>query len=214
MPRQPRSPGAVSRATSRICAISSRISSRDVRSRASTPIAAPTLRFSAIQRGLSGRKNIDTNTNEAGIAAIATIARHDHTPTSVTPTVLANRMPIPIATLNIVTMLPRRAAGASSEMYIGTTWVAPPTARPRNTRAAISSSTPGASAQAIAPTVNSAVTIITVRRRPSRWVNRPEPIAPTTAPSRMADATSSCAVWPRWNSFVISSSAPEMMPVS
>ncbi|KPH88658.1 hypothetical protein GLUCOINTEAF2_0201420 [Komagataeibacter intermedius AF2] len=81
---------------------------------------------------------MEMNTTAAGMAAIATIGRQPHASRAAKPMMLAAKMPMPMAMLNIVTMCPRLCAGASSEMYMGTTCVDPPTASPRNTREMIS----------------------------------------------------------------------------
>lgn len=99
-------------------------------------------------------------------------------------------------------------------MYIGTTCVEPPTAKPRKIRATIRVQTSGAKAQAEAPTTNTALTIMVQRRRPYFSDRPPAMKAPMIAPSRMAEVTISCMLLLRWKSLLINSSAPEMMPVS
>ena len=105
-------------------------------------------------------------------------------------------------------------AGAISATYIGTVWVAPPTAKPSSTRAPASVTAVGASEQHRLPTTKIAQISRIVLCRPKRSDKKLHVRAPITAPSRMPAAIACSMPSPVSNSSEIWSSAPEMMPVS
>ncbi len=150
--------------------------------------------------------------SRAGTAADPIEIRQDTD--SLAPTSVEITMPTPIASWKQSTSRPRRLAGASSATYIGTVWVAPPTANPSTTRPRASISGAGAAALARVPTTKTAQTMRMVRLRPRRSLRKLHERAPMTAPSRMLAAMTCSMPLPVSNSLLICRRAPEMMPVS
>jgi hypothetical protein len=164
------------------------------------------------QRGLSGSRSITSSIRHAGTAAAPTARRQSTC--SVAPTTVAMTMPTPMAIWKKRTRRPRNLAGASSATYTGAVCVAPPTANPRTTRESDNVTGSGETAAASAPTTKIAETISIVPRRPRRSLSRLQTSAPITAPARIEAAITDFQPLPMWNSSVIWSSAPEMIPVS
>ena len=148
----------------------------------------------------------------AGTAAAPTETRHGDA--SLAPTSVASTIPTPMPSWKVRTSRPRLRAGASSATYIGTTWVAPPTAKPSTIRASDRVVALGATEQSRVPTTNTADTMMIVLRRPRRSESWLQVNAPSTAPKRMLAAITCSIPLPVWKSRRICSSAPEMMPVS
>ena len=191
-----------------------------VRMRRSTarPSAKRPCRMS--QRGLSGTTSIPKNSTTAGSEATTSIQRQTPACSGTTAartafTTNAASWPDTIISSLVVTMRPRRAAGASSARYIGTTTDAPPTARPSTKRAAIITPMVGANAHTAAARKNTTARAPIRPRRPRRSAMRPPRNEPRAAPKRSDDTTvpSSSGVSGR-SSNCMNGSAPLMTPVS
>ena len=112
----------------------------------------------AYQRGESGRKNIPTNRAMAGMVAMPSIQRHTCgswiRASSSAFIANARNCPVTIISSLIVTIRPRRCAGAISARYSGQVAAAAPTPKPSRIRPAVMIATLGAIAQIRAPTRN------------------------------------------------------------
>src|SRR3954464_66402 len=95
----------------------------------------------------------------------------------------ASSWPTTIANSLRPARLPRRSVGASSARYTGTVTEAPPTAKPRTTRATSNTPRPGASTPPRVPTKKRTARMVSVFFRPRLSLMRP----PTTDPDRGPD---------------------------
>ena len=127
----------------------------------------------------------------------------------------ASIWPLTIISSLMVTIRPRRCAGAISARNSGQVAAAAPTPRPRTMRAATMTVTFGASAQARAPTRNRPAQTNRLPLRPSTSASRPPSRAPIAAPGNSSELTTiaSDVVVSVRSSFMYSR-APEMTPVS
>jgi hypothetical protein len=174
--------------------------------------------LSAYQRGESGRVNMPTNSRTAGTAATASIHRHTEGPlyqrSSPALTMKASSWPVTIISSLIVTIRPRRAAGAISARNIGTVADAEPTASPRTMRAKTMGTSEGAVALPRAPIRNKTAQTIRLRLRPSRSAILPPPRAPNAAANNSELTTKPSQNDVSCRSSRMYRSAPEMTPVS
>ena len=127
----------------------------------------------------------------------------------------ASICPVTIISSLMVTIRPRRCAGAISARNSGQVAAAAPTPSPRTTRATSITSKFGAVAQPRAPTRNRPAQTSRLPLRPSASASLPPSSAPRAAPGNSSALTTSASwvvVSPR-SSFMYSR-APEITPVS
>ena len=84
-------------------------------------------------------------------------------------------------------------------MYIGAATALIPMAMPRMSRATSSAPTPGATADATDPMMNTTPDAMRLMRRPKRSMTAMAMSEPTTAPSSTADTTVLLPMSLRWN---------------
>ena len=127
----------------------------------------------------------------------------------------ASICPVTIINSLMVTIRPRRSAGAISARNNGHVAAAAPTPSPRMIRATSITSKFGATAQPSAPNRNNPAQTSRLPLRPSTSASFPPSSAPTAAPgnSRALTTRASCVVVSPRSSFMYSR-APEITPVS
>src|SRR5262245_20165825 len=123
-------------------------------------------------------------------------------------------MPTVTASWNSETRVPRMRAGEASAMYMGPPTDVSPMPQPTRKRPAIRVETLLATAHSNDATAKTMPAAMFVRRRPLRSASTPATMAETSAPAVTALTTSPSVAYPIGNSFLMYSSAPEMMPAA
>lgn len=158
------------------------------------------------------------NSATAGMAATSSIHRHTlGPPNSASMTALmakARNWPPTIISSLIVTIRPRRCAGAISAKYTGTVAAAAPTAMPRMIRAGSMTPNDGARAVPNAPRKNRMAQNRRAPFRPKTSDSLPPISAPIMAPNSSELTTLASCTGDRLRSSVKNGRAPEMTPVS
>ncbi len=134
----------------------------------------------------------------AGMIATASIHRHTCGSLIVASSsaLIANARNCPVTIMSslIVTMRPRRCAGAISARYSGHVVAAAPTPKPSRMRPMTMMATVGAVAQISAPNRNSPAQTSRLPLRPSRSASLPPSSAPNAAPGNSSELTTSASV--------------------
>ncbi len=160
-----------------------------------------------------------TNSATAGMTATPSIQRHTCgsliSASSTAFIANARNCPVTIMSSLIVTIRPRRCAGAISARYSGQVVAAAPTPKPRMIRPAVMIPTLGAIAQMRAPTRNSPAQTSRLPLRPRLSASLPPSSAPKAAPGNSRELTTSASVkGVSMRSSFMYNRAPEMTPVS
>ena len=154
----------------------------------------------------------------AGMAATMSIHRQTLWPPNkaLMSALIANARSWPLTIISslIVTIRPRRCAGAISARYTGTVAAAAPTAIPRTIRAGNMTPNDGASALPNAPKKNKIAQNLKAPLRPKTSDSLPPISAPIMAPNSSALTTLASCTSDRFRSALRNGSAPEMTPVS